>query len=134
MCEFQMIEIYTDGSSIKNPGPSGWAFIMITSDREYHVSGGEKISTNNRMELTAVIESLKFLEEEECVIYTDSKLVLNCAQNIWKRKANMDLWEDYSNVSLNKIINWVWVKGHSGNKYNEMVDKLAKNESKNYDI
>ena len=127
------IEIYTDGSSLGNPGPSGWGVIILEEDdiqiSEIILSGNEKKSTNNRMELKAVIESIEFVTEKEIKIYTDSKYVINCAKGIWKIKKNIDLWNIYKKVSKNKKIEYVWVKGHNGNKYNEMVDKIAKEEA-----
>lgn len=126
--------IYTDGSCIPNPGPGGWAFVALSRDPdsvEFHVSGGEKKSTNNRMELTAVIEALDFInDQKEYLIYSDSTYVINCAKGKWKRKKNTDLWEKYEKISKGKRIEWIWVKGHSGDKYNEIVDYLAKQESK----
>ena len=127
------IEIYTDGSSLGNPGPSGWGVIILEEDdiqiSEIILSGNEKKSTNNRMELKAVIESIEFVTEKEIKIYTDSKYVINCAKGIWKIKKNIDLWNIYKKVSKNKKIEYVWVKGHNGNKYNEMVDKIAKEQA-----
>ena len=127
------MEIYTDGSSLGNPGPSGWGAIILEEDEieisEIILCGNEKKSTNNRMELNAVIESIDFVNEKEIKIYTDSKYVINCAKGIWKIKKNIDLWNIYKKVSKNKKIEYVWVKGHNGNKYNEMVDKIAKEEA-----
>ena len=125
-----MVEIYTDGSCLKNSGgcPGGWAFIMILEDIEYHVSGNNDSTTNNRMELQAVIEAITFSQENDSYkIYTDSQLVLQCAKGNWKRKANLDLWQIYDKASIGKNIEWQWVKAHNGNKYNELVDKLARN-------
>lgn len=123
-------QIYTDGSCLKNPnGPSGWCFCIIENNEEFIMSGGEKSSTNNRMELTAVIEALKCVKEKEYEIYTDSMLTLKCAKREWKRKANLDLWEIFDNNSKNKKLNWNWVKSHNGNKYNEIVDKIARDEA-----
>ena len=141
---YKMIEVYTDGSCLKNSGgsPGGWAFIMIINDinwsysTEYHVSGNNSNTTNNRMELQAVIEALSFVIEEvidvrsKYRIYTDSKLTLHCAKREWKRNANLDLWEIYDAVSKDKEIEWIWVKAHNGNNYNEMVDKLARDSAK----
>jgi ribonuclease HI len=127
-----MFTIYTDGSCIKNPnGPGGWACYIIDGyGMEFILSGGEKSTTNNRMELRAVIESLKFLKDKDsCKIYSDSMLTINCASGKWKRKANLDMWDEYNIASTNKCITFEWVKGHSGNKYNEIVDKLALQES-----
>jgi ribonuclease HI len=128
-----MIEIYTDGSCVKNPnGPGGWAFCIIDDNIDFIMSDGDSCTTNNRMELTAIIEALSSIKSgSECTIYTDSQLCINCAIGKWKRKANLDLWEKYDILSQNKIIHFEWVKGHSGNKYNELVDNLALKEAKN---
>jgi ribonuclease HI len=127
--------IYTDGSCMPNPGPGGWGFVVLPFDsndpNEWHVSGGNDQTTNNRMELTAVIEALDFVKNKNSYrIYSDSMYVIKCAQGIWARKKNIDLWRTYEKVSKNKKIEWVWVKAHNGDKYNEIVDKLAKKEAK----
>lgn len=131
-----MIKIYTDGSCINNGkinSKGGWAFIIIDSNNtdniEYLIydSGFELNTTNNIMELKAVINSLKsYNHSDNFTIYTDSKYVINCATGIYKRNLNIDLWNDYDNISKNKNINFIWVKGHSGDYYNELVDKMAK--------
>ena len=129
--------IYTDGSCIKNPnGPGGYAYIVINPDGlEWYFSDGDKSTTNNRMELKAVIESLKHIEvNEKCKVYSDSQLTINCAIGKWKRKANLDLWSEYDKVSKDKIIEFEWVKAHNGNKYNEIVDKMALEESRKIKI
>lgn len=130
-----MLEIYTDGSCLKNPnGPGGWAFIFIEEDGTiFSKSDGEKSTTNNRMELTAVIEAIKFIidKSKEYKIYSDSQLTINCATGKWKRKKNLDLWEKYDNEIKGKNIIFEWVKAHNGNKYNEIVDKFAYEEAKN---
>jgi ribonuclease HI len=124
------MSIYTDGSCLKNPGgPSGWACCILENNEEWYLCGGEESSTNNRMELIAVIESLQFAQGSYYTIYTDSQLTLKCATREWKRKANSDLWEIFDKVSEEKILKWEWVKAHNGNKYNEIVDKLAKEEA-----
>jgi len=123
-----MQEIYTDGSCLGNPGSGGYAFIVINDDNELYYSEGVKSTTNNKMELTAVIECLEYVKDE-CIIYTDSKYVINCAKRIWKRKANIELWEKYDIASKDKIIHFEWVKGHNGNEYNEKVDKMARQEA-----
>lgn len=122
--------IYTDGSCSPNPGKGGWSFITFEDGQEWHVRGGDKNTTNNIMEITAVIESIDFAQKNDMVIYTDSKYVINCATNKWKRKVNVDLWRKYDEVSFGKNIEFMWVKSHTGDKYNEMVDELAKKESK----
>jgi ribonuclease HI len=125
-----MAKIYTDGSCLKNPGgPGGWAFALIENNEIWYVSGGEKSTTNNRMEMKAVIEALKFSQNTNYIIYTDSQLILNCAQKIWKRKSNNDLWEQYESVSIGKNLKWEWIRSHNGDKYNEIVDKMAKKEA-----
>jgi ribonuclease HI len=125
------VRIYTDGSCIScNEG--GWAFCLIKGDAEFHVCGGDPSTTNNRMEMMAVIEGLRYCEDDECTVYTDSKLVMNCASNLWKRKANLDLWELYDKASVDKTIHWKWVKGHSGDYYNDLVDKLANGKAREF--
>lgn len=125
--------IYTDGSCMPNPGPGGWAFVVLPDHNdeyptEWHVSGGYNKSTNNRMEMIAVIEALKFINKKKCIIYTDSQYVINCANGKWTRKKNLDLWKEFDKASKKTEIEWIWVKGHSGDIYNEIVDKLAKKE------
>lgn len=122
-----MVTIYTDGSCMPNPGPGGWGFISLQPSAEYHVSGGEAKSTNNRMELVAVIEAIDFHPDyKELTIYSDSLLTINCAQGLWKRKKNRDLWAEFDQVSKGKKITFKKVKAHNGDHYNELVDKLAK--------
>jgi len=124
-------KIYTDGSCLRNPGgPSGWAFYILENGYESFASGGEKSSTNNRMELTAVIKALTACSNNKYTIFSDSKYVINCAIGTWKRKKNLDLWEQFNYISSDKILKWVWVKGHSGDEYNEICDRLAKREAK----
>ena len=136
-----MIEIYTDGSCLKNPdGPGGWAFCYIPeieieneNKRVIIVSNGDKSTTNNRMELTAVIEALRFIGNDlinEYKIYTDSQLTIKCATGVWKRNKNLDLWKLYDKYSKGIKFNFEWVKGHSGNTYNELVDQAAYKEAK----
>lgn len=121
--------IYTDGSCRDKIG--GYAFIILKDNLE--ISWSEKVhdTTNNRMELLAVIEALRCLESTEpCDIYSDSQWVINCAQKKWKRNKNLDLWEKYDTISKKHSINFIWVKGHSGDVYNEKCDKLAFGEVK----
>ena len=99
-------------------------------NEEYREGQGFVHTTNNRMELQAVIEALMFVDDDRLVIHTDSKWVENCATGVWERKANRDLWGVYENLSNNRDIRFVWVKGHSGNMYNDLVDNLAKIEAK----
>ena len=126
-----MIKIYTDGSCLKNPGPGGWGVIMIDADGyEWHLSEGEGNTTNNRMELQAIIEALNFVQGPEYIIYTDSELTMKCAVGIYSRKANKDLWEEYNRALDGRKLHWVWVKAHNGNLYNDYVDMLARLEAK----
>jgi ribonuclease HI len=93
-------------------------------------SGGEISSTNNRMEMMAVIKALEAVTSEVPYrIYTDSQLVLRCATGQWQRKANLDLWVAYDAAAAGKTLDWEWVKAHSGDPYNEMVDTLARAEA-----
>ena len=139
-------KVYTDGACLGNPGPGGWASIIIkisTGERKKK-TGSEIVTTNNRMELTAVIESLKDIPmHSKIVIYTDSKYVINGIEmwilkwkkNNWlgankKSVKNKDLWLVLDKLVKNFYIEWNWVKGHSGNIINEEVDELAKDEAK----
>jgi ribonuclease HI len=122
--------IFTDGSCLKNPkGPGGWAFSLIENGEQWTLSGGESSTTNNRMELMAVIEALDFAQGNEYIIHTDSELTMKCATGVYKRKANKDLWDEYDRALGSKKINWVWVKAHNGNPLNEYVDRLARKEA-----
>lgn len=122
--------IFTDGSCLKNPkGPGGWAFTLIENNRQWTMSGSESSTTNNRMELMAVIEALDFAQGNEYIIHTDSELTMKCATGVYKRKANKDLWDEYDRVLRSRKINWVWVKAHNGNPLNEYVDRLARKEA-----
>ena len=122
--------IFTDGSCLKNPkGPGGWAFTLIENGERWTLSGGESSTTNNRMELMAVIEALDFAQGNEYIIHTDSELTMKCATGVYKRKANKDLWDEYDRALGSKKINWVWVKAHNGNPLNEYVDRLARKEA-----
>ena len=126
-----MIKIFTDGACSVNPGIGGWgAIIIFDSGEEKEISGAELETTNNRMEITAVIKSLELKElniEDKVKIYSDSTYVINTITKNWKRNANNDLWDKLDNLLEKRIVEWEWVKGHSGNKYNEIADKLAVN-------
>lgn len=139
-----VIKIYTDGGCFPNPGKGGWAAIFTKNGGVVRtLSGGEKHTTNNRMEMTAVIEALRNAPEGESIkILSDSKLILNTAQDWmyrWRRLGwvrnrkggevkNLDLVKDLYEVveaCPASSIKWAWVKGHSGNRFNEMADGLA---------
>ena len=132
------IEIFTDGSSLGNPGAGGWCAILRYKNREKVLSAGEPHTTNNRMELLAVIEALKALKEPcEIDLYSDSSYVLNgiskwlenWIKKNFKNVKNEDLWREFIEVSKNHKINTIWVKGHSGHQENEKCDKIAKEEA-----
>lgn len=137
------VEIYTDGACSGNPGIGGWAAVLQYKDVQKEISGGELETTNNRMELTAVIEALKALKTRcNITLYTDSKYVMNgitewlanWKKNNWKtanKKSavkNVDLWQALDELCAKHEIRWVWVKGHAGNPLNERVDTLARTE------
>lgn len=141
------INIYTDGACSGNPGPGGWGAVLVYNSVEKELSGSEKETTNNRMELTAVIESLKALKEPcEVTLTTDSKYVCDAINKQWVfswkknnwRKAdkkpalNVDLWEQLLALLDIHKVEFVWVKGHNGHKYNEICDKLAVEEYQKY--
>ncbi len=132
------IEIFTDGSSLGNPGPGGWCALLRYKGHEKRLSGGEENTTNNRMELTAVIEALKALKEPcEIELFADSTYVLkgidewleNWVKKNFKNVKNVDLWKEFINVSKKHKIHINWVKGHSGHRENEICDKIAKEEA-----
>ena len=124
---------YTDGSCLNNPGYGGWAFCMVDEYENKPIkisSGGEPETTNNRMELLAVINALSECSSFSVVnIHIDSQWVIYCAKGNWKRRANLDLWKKYEKVSKDKVINFHWVRGHSGNQYNEIVDTMARDQA-----
>ena len=141
------IKIYTDGACVGNPGPGGWAAIIIFENEKKKLFGGEKLTTNNRMELTGAIKGLEYfnLQEEkqlslkEIKIYTDSiylkegitSWINNWEKNDWKTSdkknvKNVDLWKKLRDLTKSKQIEWRWIKGHSGNPMNDLADKLAK--------
>ena len=139
-----MIKIYTDGSCIGNPGKGGWAAIILENKKQKIISGSESYTTNNRMELIAVIKALKLVKKKELTIITDSHYVKNGIEvwifkwkkNGWmtaekKPVKNKDLWLLLEKLSKNKKIKWEWVKGHSSDKLNNKVDEIARNEANN---
>ena len=134
------IDIYTDGSCIGNPGPGGWAAIMLLEDQKIEISGNDPDTTNNRMEMKAIIEALKWCRESgkipkedlsqiEINIFSDSNLVIQTLKQGWKRKANTDLWAEMDKQRAWLNISWNWVKGHANNKYNNLADELAQQEA-----
>jgi len=133
------VELYTDGACRGNPGPGGWAALLIAGAMRKELSGAEAATTNNRMELMAAIEGLKALKRRCSVkLYTDSKYVLQGATEWlpnWKARGwrtaarepvkNQDLWERLDAALATQDISWHWVNGHSGHDGNEFVDELA---------
>lgn len=145
---FNNIKIYTDGACSGNPGKGAFAFIILVDDVEVkkYCNGFIK-TTNNRMELLAVIEAIKFIKTLKNIdinsiiyIYSDSKYVVDSINKKWldnwilknfKNVKNIDLWNEYLSVNKDLNINFIWVEGHSNIKYNEICDKLATNFIKN---
>lgn len=139
------VEIYTDGACSGNPGKGGWGAVLIYNSKEKQFSGADPSTTNNRMELTAVIEAFKALKEPcEVTLTTDSKYVCDAINKGWvyswqkkgwkkadgKKALNVDLWQQLlEQLQIHKV-EFVWVKGHTGHKYNEICDTLAVNEYK----
>ncbi len=133
------IDIYTDGACSGNPGPGGWGAILCWNGHEKELSGGEEETTNNRMEMMAVIKALEALKKPSTVtLYTDSKYVKQGAEEWlegWKAKGwqnaskkpvkNKELWERIDSLLSEHNVTFIWVKGHAGHEMNERVDKLA---------
>ncbi len=131
-----MIKIYTDGSSRGNPGPGGYGIVLLYKDRRKELSQGYKLTTNNRMELLAVIKALEALKKNsiDITIYSDSKYVVESVEKGWiwnwekvnfKKKQNQDLWKKFIPLYKKFKIKFEWVKGHSGNIENDRCDTLA---------
>jgi len=141
------IKIYTDGACTGNPGPGGWAVIILFEKNKKELFGGEKLTTNNRMELTAAIKALEYCNEQEkkqlslkqIKIYTDSTYlkdgitiwIKNWEKNNWKtvdkkNVKNVDLWKKLKDLTKSIDVDWNWVKGHSEDPMNELADQLAK--------
>lgn len=133
------VTIYTDGACKGNPGPGGWGALLIYNDKEKEICGGEKDTTNNRMEIMAAIQALASLTKEAKVdLYTDSNYVrqgmttwiFNWKKNGWKnanRKPvkNADLWKELDRLTQKHDVHWHWVKAHAGHPENERADALA---------
>ena len=141
------IQIYTDGACVGNPGPGGWSAVILMENKKRELFGGEKLTTNNRMELTAAIKGLEYCDSQEgkqlslnqITIYTDSNYVKdgitiwisNWEKNNWKTAdkknvRNVDLWKKLKELVKFKHVEWHWIKGHSGDPMNDLADKLAK--------
>ena len=139
-------KIYTDGACSGNPGPGGWAVIILANNEIKEMfSGSEKNTTNNQMELLAPIKAIqKFKKKSEISVFTDSTYVKDgmttwikqWEKNGWKTASkkpvkNKDLWKKLKNLSSKHSIKWIWVKGHAQDKYNNLVDELAQGAIKN---
>ena len=141
------VKISTDGACVGNPGPGGWAAVIISDNGKKEIFGGEKLTTNNRMELTAAIKALEYFDEKEgkqpslkqIEVYTDSTylkegitLWINAWQkNNWKTTdkknvKNVDLWKRLQELTKSNQIEWKWIKGHSKDPLNDLADELAK--------
>ncbi len=135
----KQINLYTDGACSGNPGPGGWACLLECGGRTKTLAGFDAATTNNRMELTAVIRGLQALKEPcAVVVHTDSRYVLDGASSYlagWKNRgwkkadkkpvANLDLWQELDALLSRHRVRWVWIKGHAGHPQNELVDQLA---------
>ncbi|MEO1021366.1 MAG: ribonuclease HI [Bacteroidota bacterium] len=147
MSDRPIVTVYTDGACSGNPGPGGWGTILISGTHERTLSGGEKQTTNNRMEMQAVIEALNALKKPcEVHIHSDSALIINAMTKGWidnwqakgwkkadkKPVENRDLWEAMLKAMRSHSVKWVKVKGHSGIELNERADQLAVAEAKKF--
>lgn len=147
MPEKKQVEIFTDGACSGNPGPGGYGVILRYKGINKELSGGEACTTNNRMELTAVITGLSALKESCCVtLYSDSKYIIDAIQKGWAKKwqtngwmrnkkdpaLNPDLWEKLLHLLEQHEVNFVWVKGHAGHPENERCDRLAVEQSQQF--
>jgi ribonuclease HI len=134
------VELYTDGACSGNPGPGGYGIILIYGDYQKELSGAYELTTNNRMELMAVIKGLRAIKKPcEVTLYTDSKYIVDALtlgwlekwkSNLWIKSdkepvRNVDLWREVLEQINRHHIKWVWVKGHDNNRYNILCDKLA---------
>ena len=147
MAELKHVELFTDGACSGNPGPGGWGCVLRFGGVSKELSGGEAQTTNNRMELTALIEGLSALKYRcRDTVTSDSKYVIDAIQNGWAKKwrangwmrnkkdkaLNPDLWETLLNLLDRHEVEFVWVKGHAGHPENERCDELAVAESRKF--
>ena len=145
----KQVTIYTDGACSGNPGPGGWGAILSYGGHEKELSGGERETTNNRMELTAVISALKALKEPcQVALYSDSRYVIDALskgwvygwqKNGWKKSdkkpaLNVDLWEELLPLIRLHKMEYHWVRGHSDNEKNERCDRMAVEESRKFGV
>ena len=136
MAKRPVIYLYTDGASSGNPGPGGWGAVLVCGELRKEMSGGFARTTNNRMELTAVIEGLKAIkwEEAEVEVWSDSQYVVkavtegwleNWIRKQWKKVKNPDLWQEFLTLYRRHRVTFHWIKGHAGHPENERCDRLA---------
>tara|TARA_B000000460_G_C21467858_1_gene371164 strand:- start:592 stop:993 length:402 start_codon:yes stop_codon:yes gene_type:complete len=124
------IVIHTDGACKGNPGQGGWGAVIEQNGDQIRLSGGEPQTTNNRMEMTAVIKGLEAVDHAaKVLISSDSTYVVNTMTKGWKRKANHDLWERLDALVQSRDVSWRWVRGHNGDLGNELADSLATKEA-----
>jgi ribonuclease HI len=139
------ITVYTDGSALGNPGPGGYGIVMISGKHRKDISQGFQLTTNNRMELLAVIVALEIIKQPgaEVTIYSDSKYVIDSIVKGWvfswvkkafKNKKNPDLWRRFLKIYPKHKVKFVWVKGHAGNPLNERCDQLAVEAANSTDL
>lgn len=141
--------VYTDGGCIDNPGPGGWAAVILKGDTRTEICGGYRFTTNNRMELQACIQALRLLERgSRAAVYTDSQYVANGVEKGWARRwrsqnwmrdkvhraENADLWAELLSLLDDRLISFHWVRGHAGNPENERCDELAKRAAMGVDL
>lgn len=141
-----IIEVYSDGSCLGNPGPGGWGLFLRKRDHKTHEilnevewAGGAEDTTNNRMEMTAILKALELFNHRQIsdsviYVYSDSNLVVSTFTKGWKKKANTDIWQkidaEFERCKANgNKFNWKWVKAHNGHPENERVDDLARAEA-----
>lgn len=138
----KQISLYTDGACSGNPGPGGWGAILMYGSHRRELSGYEPATTNNRMEITAVIQGLRALKEPcQVTVYSDSEIVIKAFNDGWMdnwlrtdykqgKVKNRDLWEELLGELKRHQVIWVWVKGHADNPHNNRCDELARNAIK----
>ena len=130
------VTVYTDGGASGNPGPGGYGIVLLSGEHRKEMSGGFRLTTNNRMELLAVIIALETLKfgGTDVTIYSDSKYVVDAVTKGWvfgwekkgfAKKKNPDLWKRFLKIYPKHKVEFVWVKGHAGNELNEVADRLA---------
>jgi cyclic pyranopterin phosphate synthase len=121
-----VIEVYVDGACNGNPGPGGWAAVIVDGESRREISGREENTTNNRMEILAAIKALEQTAPGSHVaLYSDSEYLVRTMTQDWKRKANLDLWHKLDALVRERRVDWVWIKGHAGHVENERANRLA---------